>query len=119
MDQRTSSGQTALMMAALVGNVAAVRNLLRAKADLGIEDEDGWTALNWAHVREEWKNRMLQRRWMEKPGVLELLQEAGAKEGSAPFAPREFVAVAAKGDAATVRQLIETGVVVSATDQGW
>jgi len=104
VNQKTRSGHTALMMAALVRNTAAMQSLLRAKADVGIEDEDGWTALNWARVRE-------------KAEVIGLLEQAGAREGPARFAPRAFTAAAGRGDAPTVGRLIETGVVVNATDQ--
>ena len=48
VDAQSSSGETPLMGAAMIGDVAAVRMLLNAGARVTTRDKAGMTALDWA-----------------------------------------------------------------------
>ena len=54
---RRQSQKTALAWAASHGNAVAVRELLKAKASVGLRDNCGWTAVAWAVTGlDVWKN---------------------------------------------------------------
>ncbi len=48
VDTQSVSGETSLMGAAMIGDVAAVRLLLKAGARVATRDKAGMTALDWA-----------------------------------------------------------------------
>ena len=93
-DQRNAHDETPLMLAALRGNLAAVRKLVAMDADV---NKTGWTALHYAATNAHLEIMQL------------LLDEHAYIDAESPNGSTPLMMAAQYGSAAAVRLLLEAG----------
>ncbi|MBE0621761.1 MAG: ankyrin repeat domain-containing protein, partial [Burkholderiales bacterium] len=108
---RTGDGATALMLAAHTGNLAMVKALIEAGADVNAADERGWAALTKAVY-----NADLDRGFAD---VVQALIDAGANvEAPIGYGVRPLMLAAGYGETAVVETLLHAGADVLARNEG-
>ncbi|MDD4929514.1 MAG: ankyrin repeat domain-containing protein [Gallionella sp.] len=101
----------ALLEAAHAGNLAQVRLLIGAGADVNVCDEQGWTALARAVYNAEARRGFVE--------VVQALIDAGANvEAAIGYGVRPLMLAAGYGEAEIVQTLLAAGADVLARNEG-